>query len=256
MSIDVESKLQEFRTALDKYMHLLRGGRVDKEKAVLVEKIQLELMREASEELGDAGDIDVNQALIVLSRKGWLGKAIQKVSREIGETVEDVERAVEAFLRGDIEYPGAMSALIVVQAVARLIASRKPVVRLVSARCPVCGAESKTMIVKDGIYMVCHFCGYQWLVSTQGMVCPYCGTTDPISIGVFTDKKRRIGLFTCQECGSTWRAILDRNITAPSILYPLIAMGAEAFRRYAVLSLGSEYSGDTEEDASLKEGER
>jgi len=158
-------------------------------------------------------------------------------------------------LAGDIDTPGAKAALITVQAVARAVARLRDPVNLLSATCPVCGAESKTMVARDALYMVCHFCGYQWIVSRGEVVCPYCGTNDPISIGVFTDKKRRIGLFTCQECGSTWRAIMDRSIRAPATLLPLIAVGAEHYRRFAVYSLGDKYTGKAKEDASLEEGE-
>jgi len=252
---DVEDRLQDFRIALDKYLHLLRGGTVDKEKALLVERIQLELMAEAESLLEGEIPGEAQAALDKLERMGWLDQAIRRVGSRINDEPGDPKKALEAFLRGDLDEPGARAALIVVQAVARLVAEHREPVNLLSAMCPVCGAESRTMVSRDALYMVCHFCGYQWIVSRGEVVCPYCGSNDPISIGVFTDKRRRIGLFTCQECGSTWRGILDRSIRAPPILLPLIAYGAEIFRRFAVISLGSEYSANAKESAPDERGE-
>jgi len=254
-SVDVEKELQEFRTALDRYLHLLKGGTVDKKKAILVERIELELIGEVLPILEERKPRDAQEALDILSREGWLAEAIQRVGSRVEDPVEDPEEALRAFLMGDVDRPGAKAALITVQAVARAVARLREPVSLLSARCPVCGAESKTMVVRDALYMVCHFCGYQWIVSRGEVVCPYCGSNDPISIGVFTDKKRRIGLFTCQECGSTWRAVMDRSIKAPATLLPLIAMGAELFRRFAVYSLGDKYTGKAKKDAPLEEGE-
>jgi len=72
-SIDVEKELQEFRTALDRYLHLLKGGTVDKKKAVLVEKVELELIREVLPILEERMPRDAQEALDILSRgrDGW-----------------------------------------------------------------------------------------------------------------------------------------------------------------------------------------
>jgi len=202
--------ISEFREALERYMHLLRGGRVDVAKAVEVEEIELNLIGELAAALPDP-PATAHEALTRLASTGWLWNAIRKVGERIGDEPRDPETALKAFLSGNLEEPGAKAALIVAQAVARHVAesrlARNGVHEEITPRCPVCGAESKTMVVKrDGYYMVCHFCAYEWRISRTGrMVCPYCGSDNPVSIGVFTDRRRRIGLFVCQDCGATWR---------------------------------------------------
>ncbi len=230
----VEERLREFEKALDKYLHLLRGGRIDREKTMLVERIELEIIQELEEELSPDGTPQpLDRLLDRLEECGWLHAKILEVAERIGEDQVNPTKALESFLVGDVEAPGAKAAFIVVQAVARYLASKTPARDMVSSRCPVCGAESKTMTVEgDGYYMVCPFCGYAWRVSKDRVVCPFCGSDNPVSIGVYMDRKRRIGLFVCQECGSTWRGILDRSIRAPRILLPLISLGAEAFRAF------------------------
>jgi formate dehydrogenase maturation protein FdhE len=131
--------------------------------------------------------------------------------------------------------PGFRSGFLALQAVARAYSSRlleEGVVEEPSAKCPVCGVRSETMVRRGGDYfMVCHFCSYEWRVSRGRIMCPYCGALNPISIGIYSDKKRRLGLAHCQECGGTWRCILDETIRAPRQLLPLIALGAEVYRR-------------------------
>lgn len=101
----------------------------------------------------------------------------------------------------------------------------------ISHRCPVCGVESETMVRRDeGFYMVCHMCFYTWLVSRGIPVCPRCGATVPLEVGIFTDKSRRIGLGFCSRCGYTWRVLLDQFMSVPDHAAPLIALGAERFR--------------------------
>lgn len=239
----VEDRLAEFEKALDKYLHLLKGGRIDRDLALRVEKAQLEAMEALSHLLPNPPDEAV-EALRLLLDNGGLAEIVERVSNITGEKVEDLESALRAFQAGDLEKPGAKTVLLAVQAIARYIAERrldeKGAEDALTPYCPVCGAESKTMVVgKDGYYMVCPFCAYTWRISRDRVVCPYCGSDNPISIGVFTDRRRRIGLFVCQECGSTWRGIIDRSIRAPRILLPLISLGAESFRRFAKESLES-----------------
>ncbi|WP_131160048.1 formate dehydrogenase accessory protein FdhE [Aeropyrum pernix] len=101
----------------------------------------------------------------------------------------------------------------------------------ISHRCPVCGLESETMVRKgDGYYMVCHMCFFTWLVSRGIPVCPRCGSTVPLEVGIFTDKSRRIGLGFCSRCGYSWRILLDQYMSVPDHAAPLIALGAERFR--------------------------
>ena len=257
--MNVNERLEEFQKALEKYMHLLKGGRVDVDKALLVEKVELEIM-EILESIDVDPMDDLEKVLRKLADMEVLEEIMSFAGDRLGDPVDDAGKALEAFLKGDIEQAGAKSALVAVQAIARWIAEKRlehGTEERISPYCPVCGAESKTMVIeKDGYYMVCTFCTYKWRVSRTGtMICPYCGSSDPIAIGVFTDRRRRLGLFVCQNCGSTWRAILDRNIKAPRILLPLIALGAEAFRGYLERSISLEGGGGDSSDAGLEEGQ-
>ncbi len=252
MGLDVDRSLEDFSRALDRYLHLLRGGKIDRRAAMLVERLELELMSELDSLDWRRVPGTAREALDELARIGWLYEAVERIARAIGDEAADPASAVAAFLRGDMEKPGSRAALIVVQAVSRFVAEKRlsaeGPVEAVTPRCPVCGAESRTMVVeRDGYYMICPFCTYKWRVSRTGrMVCPFCGSADPIAIGVFTDRKRRLGLFVCQECGATWRGILDRSIRAPRILLPVISLGAEAFRGFVeehIKSL-SDHTGD------------
>lgn len=243
MGGQVEDRLAEFEKALDKYLHLLRGGRVDRDLALRVERVQLEAMEALSQLLPEPPE-DAMEALRLLLENGGLAEVVERVSRVTGESVGDLDKALAAFQAGDLEKPGAKTLLLAVQAVARYVAEKRLEKRgpedALTPYCPVCGAESKTMVVgRDGYYMVCPFCAYTWRISRDRVVCPYCGSDNPVSIGVFTDRRRRIGLFVCQECGSTWRGIIDRSIRAPRILLPLISLGAESFRRFAKESIES-----------------
>jgi len=257
--LNIDERLEEFQKALEKYMHLLKGGKVDVGKAIMVERVELEIMK-----MLENVDVDANSSLETVLRKlsdnGVLEEVLDYAGEKLGDPVEDPNAALESFLKGDIEQPGAKAALVAVQAIARWLADKRlesGVEERISPYCPVCGAESRTMVVeKDGYYMVCTFCSYKWRISRTGtMICPYCGSSDPIAIGVFTDRRRRLGLFVCQNCGSTWRAILDRNIRAPRILLPVIALGAEAFRGYLERSISLEGGGGDSSHTGLEEGQ-
>lgn len=238
MSNWVDKRLNEFKRSLDKYLHLLKGGRIDVDKAALVERVELELV----EELRNTGKCNggLQDILGSLESTGWLEKAFHKAAESLNAEVPggiNVRDALQSFLTGNMEDAGANIIAVVVQAVARCVAEKRleeeGVRDAQTPFCPVCGAESKTIVVRDtGYHMVCPFCGYEWRVSRDKVICPYCGNSNPISIGVFTDKARRIGLMVCQECGATWRTIMDRNIKAPRILLPIISLGAEAFRKF------------------------
>ncbi|MCE4600722.1 MAG: formate dehydrogenase accessory protein FdhE [Desulfurococcales archaeon] len=239
----IEEKLREFETALDKYLHLLHGGRVDQERAVAIERIELKLQSAlANEGLCDprAG---LNDGVRRLLEKDQIHDKLVEIVNELirDENIDfptsiDLEKATKMFLNGEVESGEAMVAAIIIQSLARCIAEQRLAMEIeekLTPYCPVCGAESHTMVVREkGYHMVCPFCGYEWRISKDRPRCPWCGNDNPISIGVFTNRQRRIGLMVCQECGSTWRAILDRRIRAPNILLPLISLGAEAFRTF------------------------
>lgn len=257
MDKGVEERIAEFERALDKYLHFLRGGRIDRDLALRIERIQLEIIEYLSSILPDP-PMEAWEALGILRERGLLADVVERVSKATGDEPRDIDEALAAFQSGDLDKPGAKTLLIAVQAVARYVADKRlekeGPLDIQTPHCPVCGAESKTMIVgNDGFYMICPFCAYKWRISRSKVVCPYCGSDNPISIGVFTDRRRRIGLFVCQECGATWRGILDRSIRAPRILLPLISLGAESFRRFAKDSI--ELIRDGEANASLEGGQ-
>ena len=239
----IEEKLREFETALDKYLHLLHGGRIDQERAVIIERIELKIQNVlAGEGLCDPRASLNDSVKRLLEREQIHNKLIKIINELVMDgnvdslTNIDLEKATEMFLKGEVESREATIAAIIIQSLARCIAEQKlteGTEERLTPYCPVCGAESRTMVVRDGGYhMICPFCGYEWRISKDRPRCPWCGNDNPISIGVFTNRQRRIGLMVCQECGSTWRAILDRRIKAPNILLPLISLGAEAFRTF------------------------
>ncbi|MCE4620284.1 MAG: formate dehydrogenase accessory protein FdhE [Desulfurococcales archaeon] len=238
--IEVKERMREFKDALRRYTHLLKGGKIDLEKSVKIEEIELSLIE----------DLLKNQPVICRSRRdlqdligdlldsGWIEEAMRKTSEGLNVEIDgDPKEALEAFLTGNVEKPEGKIALLVVQAIARCLAESKlednEIVEEITPICPVCGAESKTMVLeRDGYYMVCPFCSYKWLVSRDKIRCPYCGNDNPVSLGVFSDRARRLGLVVCQECGATWRLVIDKSIKAPRILLPVISLGAEAYRQF------------------------
>ncbi|ESQ26142.1 MAG: Protein involved in formate dehydrogenase formation [uncultured Acidilobus sp. OSP8] len=149
---------------------------------------------------------------------------------------DKAEESLTKALEGDVSSRGSRSALLVFQAVARAYAShyerKNGTVEEVTAYCPLCGSESRTMVrVGEEYLLVCHLCGYAWRVSRKTLACPFCGNSNPFSIGIFMDKDGRLGLAYCQECGSSWRVVLDERVaSAPRILLPLLALAAERLR--------------------------
>lgn len=221
--------VEDFRKALVKYGHFFKHMKLDRSLVLAVEEAQQEVMREAYKEV-DVGE-DLSENIKRLSREGLIDSWARRMAEAIGEEPRSVD--VWEALSGDLDKPGVRPMLLALQAVARAYADKlleRGVGYEPSARCPVCGLESRTMVKRGRFYnMICHFCGYEWRVSDK-IVCPYCGSRDPVSIGVFSDKARRVALARCQDCGSTWRIIMDEAITAPRILLPLIALKAEAYR--------------------------
>ncbi|MEB3859658.1 MAG: formate dehydrogenase accessory protein FdhE [Desulfurococcales archaeon] len=229
-------ELEEFRRALDKYGHLVRIREFDPETALVIEEAQLRIIEDIGRGLEDKGTGSLEELLDSLVESGTLYRYVDMIADAIGEKVEDPEGALRAVIRGEEGVPGFRSVFLALQAVARayaLLLLKEGPVEEPSSKCPACGIRSETMVKRgDDYHMVCHFCSYEWVASRGRMMCPYCGTTDPIAIGLYSDKKRRLGLAHCQECGSTWRCVLDETIKAPRQLLPLIALGAEVYRRF------------------------
>ncbi|MDP8003501.1 MAG: formate dehydrogenase accessory protein FdhE [Caldisphaera sp.] len=228
--------IEEFISSLRKYSHLV-GFKIDLEMARKIEEIQLKIIKDIDEKIKDIDLSDLNNFVSELSKKNIMQEFIMEASQELGEGIgiKDADNALKEALEGNMNIKGARSSLIVLQAISRFFAEKyeKNNGQIIneSPYCPVCGSESKTMI-KDGnrYKMICHFCGYTWIVSNNGLVCPFCGNREEFSLGFFSDREERIGLMYCQRCGSDWRIILDESIKAPSILLPLIALGGEKFR--------------------------
>ena len=240
MTVDSGDPVRELESALLRYIHLLKGGKVDVKRTLEVERIEQDIITEL---LGDEDtrrllkENDLQQALSKLRASGLLDQLVERVSQAIGEEVHDLDNSLEAFYTGKEDEPGFKSVFITIQAVARakatLYEEANGKIENPEPVCPVCGAVSKTMVKlgPEEYGMVCPFCGYIWIVSRTGFVCPFCGNRDKLSLGVFTGKKaKRLGLAWCQACGATWYVVLDRSIQVPRLLLPVLARGAEIYR--------------------------
>ncbi len=229
--------VEELRRAFEKYIHLLKGGRVDIRKSLEIESMEEKIIKDIFSNKIDINlNKDLNNILDELFNNGALLDLIKQVGEEMNAHVSSPRKAYENFLVGNLDDAGARVAFIVVQAIARakaIVEESKGVVEEITPFCPLCGAESRTMVKReDGYFMVCSFCGYTWRIS-RVFTCPYCGNRDKMSLGVFTDKRtRRIGLAWCQECGSSWRIILDEKLSRslPRLFIPVIAHAAEVYR--------------------------
>ncbi len=224
-------RVEELLLNLSRYAHLL-GFTVNVEWIRLIEGLQEKIMEDVRSEV--PGYDSLKGFMVALESKGYITKAMEEVSKAIGEDIGDPGEAIKAALIGDLGVKGVKVALIVLQAIARAYAEemlRREVVIETSAICPLCGALSETMFKEEGgYYMVCHFCSYKWFLSKGKPICPYCGNRDELTIAIISDKQMRVALMKCWNCGSTWRAIMDETIAVPLILKPLIAMAAEKFR--------------------------
>ncbi|MCE4602493.1 MAG: formate dehydrogenase accessory protein FdhE [Desulfurococcales archaeon] len=231
--------LDEFKKAIAKYGHFFKHARVDKAQAISVEEIQQTIASRARVELDTGRSLEEN--VEYLNSKGLLAQWAAEIGGRIGDKVDNPGKALEAALEGRLEEQGARAMLLAIQAVARSYADKlleRGVGYEPSARCPVCGLESRTMVRRGRWFnMICHFCGYEWRVSNR-MVCPYCGESNPVAVGVYGDKARRVMLAKCHTCNSTWRVVMDETIRAPRILLPLIALKAEQFQVFANLGSG------------------
>ncbi len=183
-------------------------------------------------------DESLSEFVARLLEDGVLVEVAGLIASELGLEApgeDEAERLIANILAGDLGSKGSEALLLALQSAARSYSEALSEagfrVSSVSDKCPVCGAASETMVRRgDGHYMVCHFCSFMWKVSGEAIACPKCGATAPLDVGVFSDKARRIGLVKCWRCGFSWRAVLDVNLKAPPIAYPLIALGAERFR--------------------------
>ncbi len=258
--------LTAFERYLRRYSQLF-GLKVDLEAAIKVEALQKKIMDDARRFLEGQGanDITLSDLLARLSYAGLLRDYIIYIGRELNDEVspDKAEESLARAFEGDVNIKGARSALLAFQAVARALAQAyegsRGVIDDGSPYCPVCGSESRTMVRRDdGFYMVCHVCGFAWRVGRGALTCPYCGNSNPFSVGLFTDKERKLGLAYCQECGSTWRVVLDKDVaSAPRVLLPLLALAAERLRG-ALPALGEAEEGAAERsgEGGLGEGDR
>ncbi len=234
-----DERLASFVRSLNRYAGML-GLKINIELAKKVEEVQLKIMDDVARTLNEMwnGNLSLQDLLAKLAETGLLKNLITFAASSIGEHVEP-EKAEEALSRaisGDLSESGSKGALLAFQAIARSYAEKfaeaRGSIQEVTAFCPLCGSESRTMVKRgNSFFMVCHLCGYAWKVSEGSAVCPFCGNDNKFKIGTFMDKEMRYGLMYCQECGSSWRVILDENMAAaPNIIIPLLAMGAERFR--------------------------
>lgn len=233
---EASKKLEEFREALRKYGHLVRVREFDPELASSIEERQLQIIEDALRVIRERKPSSLEELLNALLADGRLQRYVTIMAEALGETISDPEDTIRAVIEGEEAASGFRSGFLALQAVARAYADAalgEGLAEEPSSRCQLCGAKSETMVKRGEDYvMICHFCYYEWVVSRGRMMCPYCGTADPIAIGIYTDKRRRLGLAHCQNCGSTWRYVMDEGIKAPRQLLPLIAFGAEVYRRF------------------------
>ncbi len=222
--------LDLFEDSLRRYGHLMAEA-PDPASARRIEGAQLEIMQEV------AGDVDVSkpldEVLEALISRGFLEEAVRRIAAAMGDSPPDAAAAYQSLRSGDLEDRGAQAALLAIQAFARAYAekyeSKNGAVEWRGGSCPLCGTESRAMIRENGdYYMVCPLCGYKWLVSKGRPTCPRCGEEE--RLGVYTDRRGVVGLAACQGCGHTWYIVMD-ELEVPRMLIPLIATGAERFRR-------------------------
>ncbi len=231
--------LDEFTRAYRKYSHFFSHLKADAGLIRRVEEAQQAVMERVRSLLDTSLSLEENLDKPEVKRE--LEQAVEEIARALGDEPPNPEEALEAVSSGRVDGPGRIG-LLALQAVARAYADKlleeqgpgyEP-----SQYCPVCGTPSQTMVKEErSFYMVCHFCTYKWLVSQRGLLCPYCGNTNPVSIGLFSDRKRRVALALCQECGTLWNIIVDESIKAPRVLLPLIALNAQAYRVFIPDSL-------------------
>ncbi len=216
------------------------GLKVNVELALKIEALQRRIADDARVIIDAiwSNGITLSDLLAELSRRGLLAKYIVAVANEMGEKVSEssAEQTLASALGGDMNRPGSRSALLAFQALARSYAEKYEEVNGFASSegpyCPLCGSESNVMVqIGDEFRMVCSLCGYEWVISRSTIRCPYCGNSNALKIGLLMDRERRYGLAFCQECGSSWKIIVDKALASgPSSLIPLAAMAADKLR--------------------------
>jgi len=240
--LNVEDLVNEFRHALERAERTFKLE-VPLDVATKIEELQLEVIDELKEkahaavEENKSLDQCVAEVLPSLLNKYYL-TFIEEL--DLRNNVEDLGEAILNLEAGRIDTNGSRVVFLIVQAVARAYAEAfervKGVIERRSTRCPLCNVESDIIVRwPDGTYrMLCPFCGYTWIVSRGSLVCPRCGSKNPVALGVFSDRERRVGLFVCQDCGYKAKIILDVNIVKrfPRSVLPLIALNGERYRPF------------------------
>lgn len=239
MSNSIDERLRSFERSLRRFSGSL-GLRINIELSKKIEEVQLKIIDDVSKLIDEAWSqgLTLQDLLAKLSDNGTLRREVLLASSTLGERIgsDSVDELFADALSGDTSRSGARSALVAFQAIARAYAEKyykeNGSITHVSPYCPVCGAESSTMVKRGNRYvMICPVCGYEWIVSEGSPRCPFCGNDNRFKLGTFMDKEWKYGLMYCQECGSSWRVIWDEDMaSAPNILLPLIAMAADRFR--------------------------
>ncbi len=241
----VRRRLRELRTSLARYEHLA-GLRLQRAQILKAEEAQLRVMERfrAAARNAVAAGATLDQLASELAASGALEDAVREVAETLGvaryKPLYEALDSIASSSAGDEERP----AFLALQALARVYAEEYEAVRgpgsSDNASCPLCGSISD-VAAHDGrsYYMVCTLCFYKWSLGRE-VSCPYCRSRDPLAIGLFMDQQRRVALAHCQECGSSWKIILDPGLArrAPRLVLPLIALAAEKYRGLTPGELG------------------
>jgi len=238
MSDDTGRRLKEFRKALERYLHMIKLE-LDIEKSVEIEGLQLRII----EELRDKADkaIDEGEDLERFTNNLLESGEIESVYKRIMDVIAPgsgatLVEAAEKLNSGEYEDESAASLMMVLQAIARAYAEayeqKRGGARVKGSKCPICGTTADILYrgEEGEYYVLCPFCYYSWRLSEDSPVCPHCGSTDKLGLGIYSDRAMRVGLLHCQGCGGTARVVLDRSIRVPRPVIPLIAIGADKFR--------------------------
>jgi transposase-like protein len=236
------SYLEDFREGLERAKRILKLD-IPIETAMIIEKNQIDiinyLLPKAKEYVKGDRDLKdlVSEALDDIIKKFYY---VFAKDLEVKDDVESPEEALNNLLSGRTDLNGSKILILIIQAIARAYATAyeelKGTIERRSTVCPICGMNSDVIIKwPDGSYrMICPFCGYTWIISKETLLCPRCGSRDPVGIGVFSDREGKIGLFVCQDCKFTAKIILDSSLVrkVPRMLLPLIALYGERFRSF------------------------